>query len=153
MCIRDSFKHDGALDKLGRGGGDAQQGVDRVGGGGEVAGLGGGAVLGAEQHVHRVHAPDAPGPLRVTPPVWETFWFRGLAVFLMLAFVAGGIGWRINNIRVQNRRLTQQVAAQTAELRLQIQQREEAEAALAQKAAEAAVVAERTRLALSRIHI
>jgi signal transduction histidine kinase len=86
-------------------------------------------------------------PLRVTPPVWETFWFRGLAVFLMLAFVASGIGWRVNNIRVQNRRLTQQVAAQTAELRLQIQQREEAEAALAQKAAEAAVVAERTRLA------
>ena len=86
-------------------------------------------------------------PLRVTPPVWETFWFRGLAVFLMLAFVAGGIGWRVNNIRVQNRRLTQQVAAQTAELRLQIQQREEAEAALAQKAAEAAVAAERTRLA------
>ena len=86
-------------------------------------------------------------PLRVTPPVWETFWFRGLAAFLMLTLVAGGIGWRVNNIRVQNRRLTQQVAAQTAELRLQIQQRQQIEAALAQKAAESAVVAERTRLA------
>lgn len=86
-------------------------------------------------------------PLRVTPPVWETFWFRGLAAFLMLTLVAGGIGWRVNNIRVQNQRLTQQVAVQTAELRLQIQQRQQIETALAQKAAESAVVAERTRLA------
>lgn len=86
-------------------------------------------------------------PLRVTPPIWETLWFRGIAVALMMGFVVGGIGWRINNIRAQNRRLAQKVAEQTAELRLQIHQREEAEAALAQKAAEAAVVAERTRLA------
>jgi len=86
-------------------------------------------------------------PLRVTPPVWETLWFRGITVFLMLGFVAGSIGWRINNIRAQNRRLAQQVAEQTAELRLQIRQREEAESALAQQAAVAAVAAERTRLA------
>jgi signal transduction histidine kinase/ligand-binding sensor domain-containing protein len=86
-------------------------------------------------------------PLRVTPPVWETNWFRGLTILLMMGFVAGGIGWRVNSIRAQNRHLAQQVAEQTAELRLQIRQREEAEAALAQKAAEEAVAAERTRLA------
>lgn len=86
-------------------------------------------------------------PLRVTPPVWETLWFRGIAVFLMFGFVVGGIGWRINNIRAQNRRLAQQVAEQTAELRLQIQQREAIEAVLAKNAAETAVIAERTRLA------
>lgn len=86
-------------------------------------------------------------PLRVTPPVWETFWFRGLAGFLLLGVVAGGVGWRVNNIRAQNRRLVQKVEAQTAELRLQIQQRQEAEVALAQRAAESAVIAERTRLA------
>lgn len=86
-------------------------------------------------------------PLRVTPPVWETLWFRGIGVFLMMGLVVGGIGWRVNSIRAQNRRLAQQVAERTAELRLQIRQREEAEAALAQKAAEEAVAAERTRLA------
>ena len=86
-------------------------------------------------------------PLRVTPPIWETLWFRGIAVFLMMAMLAGGIGWRINSIRAQNRWLARKVDEQTAELRRQIAQREQAEAALAQKAAEEAVVAERTRLA------
>lgn len=86
-------------------------------------------------------------PLRVTPPVWETFWFRGIAVFMLLALVASGVGWRVHNIRVQNRWLARKVDEQTAELRRQIAQREQAEAALAQKAADEAVVAERTRLA------
>ena len=86
-------------------------------------------------------------PLRVTPPVWETLWFRGIAVFLALGLLAGGIGWRVNSIRAQNRWLARKVDEQTAELRRQIAQREQAEAALAQKAAEEAVVAERTRLA------
>lgn len=86
-------------------------------------------------------------PLRVTPPIWQTIWFRGGAVFLMITFLAGAIGWRINNIRVQNRRLERQVAEQTAELRHEIEQRQQAEAALAQKAAEEAVAAERSRLA------
>jgi signal transduction histidine kinase len=83
----------------------------------------------------------------VTPPVWETFWFRGIAVFLLLGLLIGGIGWRIDNIRQQNRWLARKVDEQTAELRRQIEQRQQAEAALAQKAAEEAVVAERTRLA------
>ncbi|MFO7631009.1 MAG: two-component regulator propeller domain-containing protein [Caldilinea sp.] len=86
-------------------------------------------------------------PLRVTPPVWETLWFRGIAVALMMGLLAGGVGWRVNNIRVQNRLLAQKVAEQTAELRREIEQRKQAEAALAQKAAEDAVAAERTRLA------
>ncbi|MCB9125801.1 MAG: GGDEF domain-containing protein [Caldilineaceae bacterium] len=86
-------------------------------------------------------------PLRVTPPVWQTGWFRGGAVFMMMMLLVGGIGWRINNIRVQNRRLERTVAEQTAELRREIEQRQQAEAALAQKAAEEAVAAERTRLA------
>jgi len=86
-------------------------------------------------------------PLRVTPPVWETFWFRGIAAFMLLALVASGVGWRIHSIRVQNRWLARKVDEQTAELRRQIAQREQAEAALAQKAADEAVVAERTRLA------
>ena len=86
-------------------------------------------------------------PLRVTPPVWQTIWFRGGVVFLMMALLAGGIGWRVHNIRVQNRRLEHKVAEQTAELRREIEQREQVEAALAQKAADEAVAAERTRLA------
>ena len=53
----------------------------------------------------------------------------------------------MRTIRAQKRDLERQVAVATAELRLEITQRQQAEQALAQKAAEEAVAAERTRLA------
>ena len=86
-------------------------------------------------------------PLRVWPPFWETWWFRGTTFVLLLALVAGSYFWRVNQVRTQNRRLEQRVIEQTAALRHEMEQRRQVEAALAQKAAEEAVIAERTRLA------
>ncbi|MBK8049103.1 MAG: hypothetical protein IPK16_19505 [Anaerolineales bacterium] len=86
-------------------------------------------------------------PLRVSPPIWGTWWFRVIGVALLMGAVLGGYGWRVNQIRTQNRRLEQKVTQQTAELRHEIEQRKVVEAALAQKAADDAVMAERTRLA------
>ncbi|MEI2652462.1 MAG: two-component regulator propeller domain-containing protein [Microthrixaceae bacterium] len=86
-------------------------------------------------------------PLRVAPPLWQTWWFRTAALLLIGALLAVGYRWRVHQVRVQNRKLEQTVAQQTADLRREMEQRRQAEAALAHKAADEAVAAERTRLA------
>ena len=85
--------------------------------------------------------------ITVKPPFWDTWPFRGLLLFGIGAVLVGGMGWRVRTIRAQQRDLERQVAEATAELRLEIVQRQQAEQALAQKAADEAVAAERTRLA------
>jgi signal transduction histidine kinase/ligand-binding sensor domain-containing protein len=90
-------------------------------------------------------------PLRVAPPLWQTWWFQASAMLLVLGLALAGYRWRVHEVRVQNRRLAQTVAEQTAELRREMEQRQQAEEALAHKAADEAareaVIAERTRLA------
>lgn len=86
-------------------------------------------------------------PLNVAPPFWATWWFRTLGVSMLALALVGGYTWRVHQVRVQNRTLAQKVAQQTADLRREIEQRRMAESALAHKAAEEAVAAERTRLA------
>lgn len=90
-------------------------------------------------------------PLRVAPPLWQTWWFQVSAMLLLLGLAFAGYRWRVHEVRIQNRRLEQTVAQQTAELRREMEQRQQAEEALAHKAAEEAareaVIAERTRLA------
>lgn len=86
-------------------------------------------------------------PLRVNPPLWQTWWFRSAALLLIAGLLLGSYRWRVHQVRVQNRRLAQTVAQQTADLRREIEQRRQAEEALAHKAADEAVAAERTRLA------
>lgn len=86
-------------------------------------------------------------PLHVTPPFWETVWFRVLATVTIFGIIAGGYRLRLRAIQIQKRDLEAQVARRTAELRREIESRRQAEAALAEKAAEEAVVAERNRLA------
>lgn len=54
--------------------------------------------------------------ITVLPPWWETFWFRGLALALVLGLVLGGLRWRIRSIEQRNRQLEQQVAERTREL-------------------------------------
>jgi signal transduction histidine kinase len=86
-------------------------------------------------------------PVMITPPIWEMWWFQGigLAVFALLTIT--GFRWRLRTIRAQKAILEKQVAIRTAELQHQIEQREKAELALAEKAAQEAVTIERTRLA------
>jgi signal transduction histidine kinase/ligand-binding sensor domain-containing protein len=86
-------------------------------------------------------------PVRVAPPLWQTWWFQTAALLMVAALLAGGFRWRVHQVRAQNRRLEQTVAQQTADLRREMEQRRQAEAALAHKAAGEAVAAERTRLA------
>jgi signal transduction histidine kinase/ligand-binding sensor domain-containing protein len=90
-------------------------------------------------------------PLRVAPPLWQTWWFQASAILLVASLAFAGYRWRVHEVRVQNRRLAQTVAQQTADLRHEMEQRRQAEEALAHKAAEEAardaVIAERTRLA------
>ena len=86
-------------------------------------------------------------PLTVAPPIWETVWFRSIVIVLAAMLLVGGYWWRVSSIRAQNLRLEHKVTLQTAALRREIEQRKQAEAALAQTAANEAVVAERTRLA------
>ncbi len=93
-------------------------------------------------------------PLVITPPFWAAWWFWVAAATLLLGLAAGGVAWRLELIRQQNRRLEARVDARTKELvetnlllHQEIEQRQRAEQALAQKAAEEAVISERNRLA------
>ena len=90
-------------------------------------------------------------PLRVAPPMWQTWWFQVSALLLVVGLAFAGYRWRVHDVRVHNRRLVHTVAQQTADLRREMEQRRQAEEALAHKAAEEAardaVIAERTRLA------
>ncbi len=93
-------------------------------------------------------------PIQVATPFWETNWFRVMGVILFALIVVLGVRAYLMNIRVQNRRLEELVELRTTTLRQtnerlhqEIVQREKVEAALAQKAAEEAVAAERSRLA------
>jgi len=76
-------------------------------------------------YVFRVKAANADGvwneagallPITVVPPVWATWWFRGLAVVLAAAAVAGGYRLRTRSLEGRARALERQVAGRTREL-------------------------------------
>ncbi len=52
----------------------------------------------------------------ITPPWWETTWFRSLAAFLIVGFAVVGYRWRVYAIEQRNRELEMQVTERTAEL-------------------------------------
>lgn len=81
-------------------------------------------------------------PISITPPIWQTWWFNGSLIVLLVALVVGGFRWRLNTIRAQNILLETQIAERTSELRetntlleKEIEQRKRAEAALSKRAA------------------
>jgi len=93
-------------------------------------------------------------PITVVPPVWATWWFRGTALILAASAVVAGYRLRVRSVRNRSRELEALAADRTAalsraneQLKQEMADRKRAEEALAQKAAEAAVAAERSRLA------
>ncbi len=90
----------------------------------------------------------------VVPPFWTTWWFRGIIILALMGGALGGYRLRVRNIQARSRKLEGMVDERTAALsqanvllRQEITERKRAEEALAQRAAEAAVAAERSRLA------
>ena len=54
--------------------------------------------------------------VRIVPPFWETWWFRGLAIALV-ALLGFAVYWqRVRGIRTRSQQLEQQVASRTREL-------------------------------------
>ncbi len=92
--------------------------------------------------------------VKVVPPFWETWWFISLVVMILFASVIGGYRLRVRSVELRSQELESLVDERTSELsemnRLlaqEIRQRERIEKELAQRAAETAVTAERSRLA------
>jgi len=83
----------------------------------------------------------------VVPPFWETWWFRGIVVLLLVGSAIGGYRLRVRSIEARSRELEKQVKQRTAELQEAIEQRLQVEEALRQSEMEKAVAAERSRLA------
>ncbi|NEN93183.1 MAG: hypothetical protein F6K48_31575, partial [Okeania sp. SIO3H1] len=54
--------------------------------------------------------------ITITPPWWETLWFRAAMGILSLGVVLGGVWWRIYETEKRNRELETEVKKRTAEL-------------------------------------
>ena len=81
--------------------------------------------LPARDYVFRVKAANPDGvwnqvgaslPITVVPPVWATWWFRGLAAALVVGAVAAGIRLRVRSVEARAQALERQVASRTEEL-------------------------------------
>jgi signal transduction histidine kinase/ligand-binding sensor domain-containing protein len=112
------------------------------------------------QYTFRVKASNSDGawnlvgasiPLVITPPFWAAWWFWVSAAALVLGLAAGGVAWRLELVRQQNRRLENLVSDRTHELQQttirlesETEQRIRAEQALAARAEER-LVAQQTR--------
>ena len=55
--------------------------------------------------------------IQVVPPIWQTWWFRGLLSVLIAAILAGGYSLRLKSIRTQNRMLERLVHERTIDLK------------------------------------
>jgi signal transduction histidine kinase len=78
--------------------------------------------------------------LRIEPPFWGTWWFRGLVALVLAGGAVGAYRLRVRGVEARSRELERQVERE-------IEQRLQVEAALRQSEMEQAVGAERSRLA------
>jgi signal transduction histidine kinase len=78
--------------------------------------------------------------ITIIPPLWETWWFRGIILLVLLGGTYGGYRLRVRNLEVRGQELESQVEQRTAEL-MQIEE------ALRQSEMEKAISSERSRLA------
>jgi signal transduction histidine kinase len=54
--------------------------------------------------------------LAVTPPVWQTWWFRGVMVLLLAGTAMGAYRLRVRSLRIRGRELARQVEERSREL-------------------------------------
>jgi signal transduction histidine kinase/ligand-binding sensor domain-containing protein len=89
--------------------------------------------------------------ITITPPFWETWWFRAGLLLLMVGIVIGAHRLRVRSIEARSRELAVLVGERTAELQREIEQRLQVEEALrhseTERAVFEAIAAERSRLA------
>jgi ligand-binding sensor domain-containing protein/signal transduction histidine kinase len=62
--------------------------------------------------------------ITVTPPVWETWWFRGILLLLLAGSVLGGYRLRVRNIEKRSQELEEQVDERTREIERRTQELE-----------------------------
>ncbi|MCP5198066.1 MAG: response regulator [Gammaproteobacteria bacterium] len=55
-------------------------------------------------------------PITIQPAWWQTVWFQGTALFLLIGGTAGGFRWRFYAVRQRNHELKAQIALQSNEL-------------------------------------
>ncbi|MGD8794704.1 MAG: two-component regulator propeller domain-containing protein, partial [Anaerolineae bacterium] len=81
--------------------------------------------LAPRDYVFRVKAANADGvwneagaalSITVVPPVWATWWFRGLAAVLVVGAVVAGYRFRVRSIEARARNLEREVSNRTEEL-------------------------------------
>jgi len=60
----------------------------------------------------------------VTPPVWERWWFRGIAILLLVGGMAGGYWLRVRGIQARSRELQREVRERTHEIEQRTQELE-----------------------------
>jgi signal transduction histidine kinase/ligand-binding sensor domain-containing protein len=85
--------------------------------------------------------------ITITPPFWQTWWFLGLMGLVLVGVIIGGLRLRLRSLEARSRDLEKQVAARTAELRNEVEQRYKVEETLRQHEREKAIIDERNRLA------
>ncbi len=54
--------------------------------------------------------------ITITPPWWQTWWFRGIVGLTIIGLALTAYRWRVRNIEQRNKELETQVAARTREL-------------------------------------
>jgi signal transduction histidine kinase/ligand-binding sensor domain-containing protein len=85
--------------------------------------------------------------ITIKPPLWSTWWFRGIVLLVVAFGLLGTYRLRVRRIEARSQELEKQVERRTVELQQEIEQRLRVEAALRQSETEKAVSAERSRLA------
>jgi streptogramin lyase len=54
--------------------------------------------------------------ITIIPPWWDTAWFRGLALLLLVGLIFGTYRWRVRNVETRSQELEAQVVEKTYEL-------------------------------------